>query len=171
VRQVRKTFKHSLVSSEIIELLNQNNSMRIETFLKQSPMFCIALTARRFDTLTTHLLEADDLNFLEALILSTLFFESPAAVKPSQLAETFGTTRGNVSHCISSLEAKGFVQRKIDPNDARAYHLTLKPQGRKTAIRVIGALDKVQREFENKVGKDALQSALRVIRSLAGPAH
>jgi DNA-binding MarR family transcriptional regulator len=145
--------------------------MRIETFLKQSPMFCIALTARRFDTLTTHLLEADGLNFLEALVLSTLFFESPAAVKPSQLAETFGTTRGNLSHCISSLEAKGFVQRKIDPADARAYHLTLKPQGRKTAVRVIGALDKVQREFENKVGKETLQSALRIIRSLAGPAH
>jgi len=66
------------------------------------------------------------------------------------------------------LEAKGFVQRKIDPEDARAYHLALKPQGRKAAMRVIGALDKVQRDFENKVGKDALQSALRVVRSLAG---
>jgi DNA-binding MarR family transcriptional regulator len=143
--------------------------MRIETFLKESPMFCISLAARRFDALTVRLLEADDLNFLEALILSTLFFEAPAAVRPSQLAETFGSTRGNVSHCISSLEAKGLVQRKIDPQDARAYHLTLKPQGRKTAVRVIGALDKVQREFENKVGKDSLQSALRVVRSLAGP--
>ena len=142
--------------------------MRIESFLKESPMFCISLTARRFDALTTHLLKADGLNFLEALILSTLFFEAPTSVKPSQLAETFGTTRGNVSHCISSLEAKGFVQRKIDPEDARAYHLALKPQGRKAAMRVIGALDKVQRDFENKVGKDALQSALRVVRSLAG---
>lgn len=141
--------------------------MRIETFLKESPMFCIALTARRFDALTTRLLEADDLNFLEALILATLFFESPTAVKPSHLAETFGTTRGNVSHCISSLEAKGLVQRKIDPEDARAYHLTLKPQGRRAAVRVIGALDKVQRSFEHKVGKPALQSALRVIASLA----
>jgi DNA-binding MarR family transcriptional regulator len=140
--------------------------MRIETFLKESPMFCIALTARRFDALTTRLLEADDLNFLEALILSALFFESPTAVKPSHLAETFGTTRGNVSHCISSLEAKNLVQRKIDPEDARAYHLTLKPQGRKTAVRVIGALDKLQRAFEHKVGKDALQSALRVLGSL-----
>ncbi|MGA8939889.1 MAG: MarR family transcriptional regulator [Acidobacteriaceae bacterium] len=141
--------------------------MRIETFLNQSPMFCIAVTARRFDTLTSHLLEADDLNFLEALILATLFFESPTVVKPSHLAETFATTRGNVSHCISSLEARGLVQRKIDPDDARAYHLALKPQGRKSAIRVIGALDKVQRSFETKVGKAPLQSALRVIRSLA----
>jgi DNA-binding MarR family transcriptional regulator len=126
-------------------------------------MFCVSLAARRFDALTTRLLEADGLNFVEALILSTLFFESPAAVKPSQLAEAFGTTRGNVSHCISSLEAKGFVQRKIDPEDARAYHLALKPPGRRTAVRVIGALDKVQREFENQVGKEKLQAALLVI--------
>jgi len=144
--------------------------MRIESFLKESPMFCISLAARRFDALTVRLLEIDDLNFLDALILATLFFEAPAAVRPSQLAETFGSTRGNVSHCISSLEAKGLVQRKIDPADARAYHLTLKSQGKKTAVRVIGALDKVQREFENKVGKEALQSALCVIRSLAGAA-
>ena len=144
--------------------------MRIESFLKESPMFCISLAARRFDALTIRLLEADDLNFLGALILATLFFEAPSAVRPSQLAETFGSTRGNVSHCISSLEAKGLVQRKIDPQDARAYHLTLKSQGKKTAVRVIGALDKVQREFENKVGKQALQSSLSVIRSLAGSA-
>ncbi|MBT9332417.1 MarR family winged helix-turn-helix transcriptional regulator [Paracidobacterium acidisoli] len=144
--------------------------MRIETFLKQSPMFCVGLAARRFDALTARILDADGLNFLEALILATLFFESPAVVKPSQLAETFGTTRGNVSHCISSLEAKGLVQRKIDPEDARAYHLALRPPGRKTAIRVIGALDKVQREFENEVGRDTLQSALLVIRSLGDAA-
>jgi DNA-binding MarR family transcriptional regulator len=139
-------------------------TMRIEAFLEQSPMFCVSLAARRFDALTTRLLEADGLNFLEALILATLFFESPAQVKPSQLAEVFGTTRGNVSHCISSMEAKGLVQRKIDPQDARAYHLALKPAGKRTAIRVIGALDKIQREFESEVGKDVLQSALLVIR-------
>jgi DNA-binding MarR family transcriptional regulator len=144
--------------------------MRIETFLNESPMFCITHTARRFDALTAYLLQADDLNFLEALVLSALFFESPAPVRPSQLAETFCTTRGNVSHCISSLEARGLVQRKIDPEDARAYHLALKPQGRKIAIRVIGALDKAQKEFEAKVGKDALQASLRVIRSLADSA-
>jgi DNA-binding MarR family transcriptional regulator len=140
--------------------------MRIESFLKESPMFCVALAARRFDTLATRLLEADGVNFLEALILATLFFESPGVVKPSQLAATFGTTRGNVSHSVSSLEAKGLVSRKIDPEDARSFHLALKPQGKKVAIRVIGALDKLQREFEHKVGKEALQASLRVIYSL-----
>src|ERR1035438_10136081 len=143
--------------------------MRIDAFLHESPMFAVNRAARRFEALTARVLAADSLGFLEGLVLAAMFFESPRLIKPSQLAETFGTTRGNVSHCISSLEAKGLVQRKIDPDDARAYHLTLKPQGRKTAVRVIGALDKVQRAFEHKVGKDALQSSLRVIRSLADP--
>ena len=140
--------------------------MRIEAFLQESPMFCVSLASRRFDTLTTRLLKADNLNFLEALILSAMFFESPRLVKPSQLAATFSATRGNVSHCISSLEAKGYIQRKIDSEDGRAYRLALKPQGRKVAIRVIGALDKLQREFEAQVGKESLQASLRVIRSL-----
>jgi hypothetical protein len=36
------------------------------------------------------------LGFLEGLMLAAMFFEAPRLVKPSQLAETFGTTRGNV---------------------------------------------------------------------------
>lgn len=140
--------------------------MRIEVFLEQSPVFCITTAARRFDVLTNRLLRADGLNFLEALILSTLFFESHGVVKPSGLAETLGTTRGNVSHCLSSLEGKGLIVRRIDPKDARAYHLALKPQGKKAAVRVIGALDKLQRELEKEAGKEALQSALQIIRSL-----
>jgi DNA-binding MarR family transcriptional regulator len=140
--------------------------MRIEAYLKQSPIFCVSVAARRFDALTTNLFKADDLNKFEALTLAALFFESSVAVKPSQLADTFGTTRGNVSHCISSLEARGLVQRKIDPEDARGYRLSLKPLGKKAAMRVIGALDKIQREFESEVGKDALQSSLLVMTRL-----
>jgi DNA-binding MarR family transcriptional regulator len=95
-----------------------------------------------------------------------MFFEATRPVKPSQLAETFGTTRGNVSHCVSSLEAKGLLQRKIDPEDARAYQLTLKPQGRKSAVRVIGVFDKLQREFEREIGKTALGEMLKSLRRL-----
>ena len=134
--------------------------MRIENFLKESPMFCISLTARRFDALTARLLEADDLNLLEALILSALFFEAPTPVRPSQLAETFGSTRGNVSHCISSLEAKGLVQRRIDPDDARAVQLVLRGQGKKRAVRVVGILDRMQRRFEEGIGAAKLQGML-----------
>lgn len=140
--------------------------MRIDAFLSESPMFAVSRAARRFESLATQVLAGDELGFLEGLVLAALFFEAPQAIKPSQLAEAFGTTRGNVSHCVSSLEGKGYLQRKIDPEDARAYQLTLKPQGKKCAVRVIGALDKLQRDFELEIGKAALGETLRNLRKM-----
>jgi DNA-binding MarR family transcriptional regulator len=143
-------------------------AMRIDAFLHESPMFAVNRAARRFESLAGQALAADSLNFLEGLVLAAMYFEAPSPVKPSQLAETFGTTRGNVSHCVSSLEAVGLLLRKIDPEDARAYQLTLKPQGKKCAVRVIGAFDKLQREFEREIGKTALSEMLKAIRKLEG---
>jgi DNA-binding MarR family transcriptional regulator len=140
--------------------------MRISAFLNESPMFAVSRAARRFEALAARALAGDDLSFLEGLTLAALFFEAPQQVKPSQLAETFGTTRGNVSHCVSSLEAKGLLQRKIDPEDARVFLLALKPNGKRTAMRVIGALDRLQREFEGEIGKTALSEMLKAIRKL-----
>ena len=141
-------------------------AMRIDAFLHESPMFAVNRAARRFESLTAKVLAGDNLGFLEGLVLAAIFFEAPLPVKPSQLAETFGTTRGNVSHCVSSLEAKGLLQRKIDSTDARAYQLTLKPQGKRCALRVIGAFDKLQKEFEDEVGKAALKDMLKTLRTL-----
>ena len=140
--------------------------MRIKAFLKESPMFAVTRAARRFDSLAVRTLRADELGFLEGLVLAALFFEAPAVVKPSELAATFGTTRSSVSHCVSSLEARGFVQRRIDADDARAYQLALKPAGRRCALRVIGVLDKLQKEFESEVGKSALGEMLKNLRKL-----
>lgn len=140
--------------------------MRIEAFLQQSPMFAVNRAARRFESLTAQALSADNLSFLEGLVLTALFFEAPRPVKPSLLADTFGTTRGNISHCVSSLEAKGLLQRRIDQDDARAYLLTLKPQGKRCAMRVISSFDRLQKEFEDTVGKTALSQMLTSLRKL-----
>jgi DNA-binding MarR family transcriptional regulator len=140
--------------------------MRIDAFLHQSPMFAVNRAARRFESLANQVLAADSLSFIEGLVLAAMFFEAPRPVKPSQLAETFGTTRGNVSHCVSSLEAMGLLQRKIDPEDARAYLLTLKPSGKRCALRVIAAFDRLQKEFEQEVGKAALGETLNNLRKL-----
>jgi len=140
--------------------------MRIEAFLRASPMFTVKRAARRFDAVAVDAFAADDLGFMEGLVLAAIFFEAPRPIKPSHLAETFATTRGNVSHAVSSLEAKGLVQRKIDPSDARGYLLALKPPGKKCALRVIAAFDKMQQGFEQEVGRTALTNALEVIRAL-----
>lgn len=131
-------------------------------------MFAVNRAARRFEALAAEVLKDDGLSFFEGLTLAAVFFEAPKTIKPSQLAEAFGTTRGNVSHCVSSLEAKGFLHRRIDPEDARAYQLALKPHGKRSALRVIAALDKLQRGFEAEIGKVALAEMLSTLRKLEG---
>lgn len=140
--------------------------MRIDTFLEQSPIFAVNHAARRFESLTAQILASDGLSFLEGLVLAAVFFESPQHIKPSQLAAAFGTTRGNVSHCVSSLESKGLLQRSIDPEDARAYLLTLKPAGKRCAMRVIGAFDRMQKQCEQVSGKTALSEMLKTLHKL-----
>lgn len=140
--------------------------MRIDAFLRESPMFAVTRAARGFESSSARALAADDLTFLEGLVLAALFFEAPLPVKPSQLSEVFHTSRANISHCISTLEAKGLLQRRIDPNDARVFLLTLRPQGKRTSLRVIAVFDEMQRGFEKLVGKPTLRAMLATLAQL-----
>src|SRR3984957_17765871 len=109
--------------------------MRIEVFLRQSPIVQMSRMARRMEASLNAVLKDEEVTAFEAMVLAAIFFERRGEIKPSALAEAFETTRSNVSHCISSLEAKGLVERKIDPDDARAGTLLLLPRGKKRAGR------------------------------------
>jgi len=134
--------------------------MRIEIFLRHSPVFQTSRIARRMEASLNVVLEEEGVTMFEALMLAAIFFEKRGEIKPSSLAKAFQTTRGNVSHCVSSLEAKGLVQRRIDPEDARAVQLVLRPQGRRRAVRVVGILDRMQRRFEEGIGAAKLEGML-----------
>jgi DNA-binding MarR family transcriptional regulator len=138
--------------------------MRIEAFLRQSPVFQASRIARRMEASLNEILREEALTFFEALMLAAIFFETQGGIKPSELAETFQTTRGNVSHCVSSLEAKGLVRRRIDPEDARSFRLVLQPVGKRRAVRVVGIFDRMQTTFEKNVGVAKLAGMLEQMR-------
>jgi DNA-binding MarR family transcriptional regulator len=139
--------------------------MRIEAFLRQSPVFQASRIARRTEASLNAILREEELTFFEALMLAAIFFEKKG-IKPSDLAETFQTTRGNVSHCVSSLEAKGLVRRRIDPEDARSFRLVLQPVGKRRAVRVVGIFDRMQTHFEKNVGVAKLTGMLEQMRAV-----
>jgi DNA-binding MarR family transcriptional regulator len=140
--------------------------MRIEAFLRQSPIFQASRIARRMEVSLNAILRDEELTFFEALMLAAIFFEKKDGIKPSDLAETFQTTRGNVSHCVSSLEAKGLVRRRIDPEDARSFRLVLQPVGKRRAVRVVGIFDRTQTHFEKNVGVAKLTGMLEQMRAV-----
>ena len=140
--------------------------MRIEAFLEQSPVFQASRVARRMEASLNVILRDEGLTLFEALMLAAIFFEEKGGIKPSELAETFQTTRGNVSHCVSSLEAKGLVRRRIDEEDARSFRLVLQPVGKRRAARVAGIFDRMQTHFEEKMGVAKLAGMLEQMRAV-----
>ena len=135
--------------------------MRIEAFLRQSPIVQAGRIARSMEASLNRVLKDEQVTAFEALVLAALFFEPHGAIKPSALAEAFETTRSNVSHCVSSLEAKGLVQRKIDPEDARAVQLVLRTQGKRRAARVVGIMDQMQRQLEGEIEAPKLEGMIQ----------
>ena len=140
--------------------------MRIETFLEQSPLFEIYRVSRKLDTELARILGSSQVTFFEASVLVSILLEEPKITKPSSLAKTFSTGRGNISNCISSLEARGMLKRGIDPEDGRSIQLILKPQGRRCAMQAVRVLDQMQKQFEKKIGAAHLKSALNVVRQV-----
>src|ERR1700746_1844887 len=140
--------------------------MRIEAFLEQSPVFQTSRIARRVEASLELILRDQGVTPCEALMLAAIFFEAQGGIKPSDLAETFQTTRGNVSHCLSSLEAKGLVRRRIDEDDARSFRLALQPMGKRRAARVAGIFDRMQTHFEENVGVVKLAGMLEQMRAV-----
>jgi DNA-binding MarR family transcriptional regulator len=134
--------------------------MKIKNYVQNSLLLAIGTS---YDTIWRDLnfkLKEENCNLLQAVILISLFFEESDSVTPSVLADIFHTTRGNVSHCISHLEKRGWIKRQLDEKDARSYRLILKAEGKKAATRLIKIIDEIETFFENDFGKQNVRSTI-----------
>jgi DNA-binding MarR family transcriptional regulator len=137
--------------------------MKIDKFLAESPVFAIAKAARTVEANLNRALRSEGLGFFQGLLLVAVFFEDAGQVSPSQLAASFSTTRGNVSHGLSALEARGFVKRQIDVDDARVLRITIRPEGRRCAMRVMKCFNAVEARIEDELGVAKVGTAIEVM--------
>lgn len=78
------------------------------------------------------------LKYQEYGVLATLRVQgAPYRLTPSQLQAALLFTSGGLSNLIKRLEASGWVQRTDDPSDGRGVLVSLTPQGRRLADRVM----------------------------------
>lgn len=137
--------------------------MKIDKFLAESPVFAIAKAARTVEANLNRALRGEGLGFFQGLLLVAVFFEEAGQVSPSQLAASFSTTRGNVSHGLSALEARGFVKRQIDAEDARVLRITIRPEGRRCAMRVMKCFNALEAKIEAEAGSAKVEAAIEVM--------
>lgn len=137
--------------------------MKIEKYLKASPYFVLNAVSERVNARLAEVFKSEGLSFMQGLVLTALFFEDGRSIKPSELAEILRTTRGNISHCISRLEEKGFTKRTVDTDDARAFQIGLRADGRRKALELIKLFNRLQDEAEKKVGEGACRMLIELL--------
>jgi DNA-binding MarR family transcriptional regulator len=145
--------------------------MKIEKFLRESPLFAITKAARVLEANLNRALRDEQVSFLQGLVLAAIFFEDAASATPSQLAESFSISRSNVSHCLSLLEALGLVKRQVDLEDARVLRISIRPDGKRRALRLIRAFDALQNRLEQEIGTSQLQRTLSDIAHIEQLSH
>ncbi len=140
--------------------------MKISKYLEHSPVFAINSAYEATIPYLNKRLKKEDVNLLQGLVLTALFFEGRSDLSPSNLAEQFKTSRGNMSHILSHLEYKGWVKRVLDPKDARKFFIELRPEGKKKALTLIKVYDQIQNHFEKELGAAVCQKTASMILRL-----
>ncbi|MGF1427646.1 MarR family winged helix-turn-helix transcriptional regulator [Kitasatospora sp. LaBMicrA B282] len=109
-----------------------------------------------------------DLTHVQFVLLACTWWLNSQGTHPNQLAlaTQSGTDVKMVSQVVRALEAKGLLQREVDPTDTRAKLLRITDAGAALAPRAIAAVDAVDAAFFAPVPRD---TTLTVLRALAGP--
>jgi DNA-binding MarR family transcriptional regulator len=139
--------------------------MKINKFLDESPLFNLALAYNEIIGDFQKQLSREDVHFIEALIITGLFFED-RPVRPTELAHTFSVSKSNLSHSLRALEKQKLVERKTAPEDARAYFFSLSKEGSKRAQRLIKLFDSTEDRLEKTFGGRKINPSLKLFRKV-----
>ncbi len=139
--------------------------MKIDKFLESSPLFILFATHAEIIGGFQNRFAKENVHFLEALVLTGLFFEEKP-VRPTELSKAFSTTKSNMSHTLRGLEKKGLIERKTSNKDARAYLFTLTREGKKKAPKLIKIFDSTEQQIEKAFAGLDLNKGLKLFRKI-----
>jgi len=108
--------------------------------------------ARAVEARVEHALAGENLSLAKLGALRHLALaEAPLTL--TQLAERHCCGRSNVTALIDRLEADGYVERTVDPNDRRTVRAALTPSGRAAYERASAILAEHERAIDERLGQ------------------
>lgn len=111
----------------------------------------------------------DDLTFAHFQVLR---WPGPEGQRPVDLAERAGMTRQAMNYVLGQLEALGYLERRVDPDDVRSRRVHLTDRGRSTIGVIRRAVADLEADWEERMGSDdwhALTQLLARLNELVGP--
>jgi DNA-binding MarR family transcriptional regulator len=94
-----------------------------------------------------------------------------APVAARELADLLGVTKQAASQLIDAMEAGGYVQRRDDPQDARAKLVALTPRGRRFLATVEAIYSELEDEWAAVTGRHRLEAIRQGLTAVLEAAH
>ena len=129
-------------------------------------MFAVNRAARRFESLTAKVLAADGLGFLEGLVLAAVFFEAP---RTDQAVATGGDVWDDAGECEPLrfvAGGEGAVATEDRSCGCAGVSADVEAAGEAVCAARDCGVRKLQKGFEEEIGKTALAEMLKAIRKL-----
>ncbi len=145
-----------MIAAEITTDLGAPSWTRVEGTLMS--------TARAVRRAYDHVFSEIDLNLSEASVLAHLADSGP--ITQVELARRIGNSRARIGVNVDTLEGKGAVMRRADPQDRRVWLVGLTPTGRQLwerSVELDVSLRRRMRHGTTAAARDQLDTALRQI--------
>jgi DNA-binding MarR family transcriptional regulator len=132
----------------------------------ESPGFLLWHTTLRWQREIAAALAPLDLTHVQFVLLACAWWMNEHGERPNQvaLAEQAGTDVKMTSQVVRALEAKGLVERTVDPADTRARRVAVTARGKRLAPKAIAAVEHVDAAFFQPVPS---ADAVGLLRRLA----
>lgn len=126
--------------------------MKISSYTEQSPIFQMYRLNNIVQMYFARHLKKFNVNFIQSLVLLTIYFEGKSKLTPMSLVRGLGLSKSSVSQALSELEDRGWIKRKMDEEDARSISLIITPDGKSHATKIIAVFDDMEKRID-KMGK------------------
>jgi DNA-binding MarR family transcriptional regulator len=130
----------------------------------------VARLARHLDRLRRGAFSAHELETWEFDVLSALRRAgAPHELSPSQLVVRTLVTSGTMTNRVDRLAARGFVQRRPDPDDGRSVRVRLTPAGTAVVDAALADLVRAEHRMLGVLGSDERRALAALLRWVAAP--
>ena len=96
-----------------------------------------------------------------------LIIDENPGITMSRIAAAHGVDRASLALPIQAMERKGWIERVTSPDDSRALALRCTPQGRNRALKLLGKVVELEREFLSELAPKERETLLSLLQHLA----
>jgi DNA-binding MarR family transcriptional regulator len=140
--------------------------MKISSYTEKSSIFQMYRLNNTVQANFASELKKYEINFMQSLILLTIYFEGKNKVTPMSIVRELGLSKSSVSQSLSELESRGKIKRRMDEKDARSLCLILTADGKSDASKIIGIYENLEKKLE-KMGKGKLDIFTNTLKNFA----